>query len=123
MNLKDMVKNLKERTGKMVEGEYEERPKKKVTEDTPVVEKEEIVETPAIEPEPAPQPVVEEFTPEVEPEDDIPADDIDAKIAEIEKEEEENKNIQMDKVQKESGIVSFNDLVFESPDKVFFRIA
>ena len=82
MNLKEMVKNLKERTGKMVEGEYEERPKKKVTKDTPVVEKEEIVETPAIEPEPAPEPVVEEFAPEAEPEDDIPADDIDAKIAE-----------------------------------------
>ena len=37
-----MVKNLKERTGKMVEGEYEARPKKKaaeVVEETPVVEK------------------------------------------------------------------------------------
>ncbi len=82
MNLKDMVKNLKERTGKMVEGEYEERPKKKVEEETPVVEMEEVVETPAVEPEKEPEPVVEEPTVAPEPEDDIPADDIDAKIAE-----------------------------------------
>ena len=78
-----MVKNLKERTGKMVEGEYEERPKKKVEE--PMVEKEEVVETTATEPEVQPEPVVEKVEEpaiDTEPEANIPADDIDAKIAE-----------------------------------------
>ena len=42
---------------------------------------------------------------------------IDAKIAEIEKEEEENKNNQTDNEHIESGSVSLNDLVMETPDK------
>ena len=95
-----MVKNLKERTGKMVEGQYEERPNKKVEEDIVV---EETVETPVVEETiEAPAPVVEEPAP-VEEEEAIPADDIDAKIAEyyrkkkakiaeLEKQEEEESN-------------------------------
>lgn len=95
-----MVKNLKERTGKMVEGQYEERPNKKVEEDIVV---EETVETPVVEETiETPAPVVEEPAP-VEEEEEIPADDIDAKIAEyyrkkkakiaeLEKQEEEESN-------------------------------
>lgn len=97
-----MVKNLKERTGKMVEGQYEERPNKKVEEpaieevlettEEVAVEPVEVVETPVVEPAP-----VEEV------EEEIPSDDIDAKIAEyyrkkkakiaeLEKQEEEESN-------------------------------
>ena len=86
LNLKDMVKSLKERTGKMVEGEYEARPKKKVeevVEETPVVEKAPEPEVEEVVDKTSKVTEVEDTTPDVSAkEDNIPADDIDAKIAE-----------------------------------------